>query len=641
MNKYIYSAAAFLSLSCIALTSCQNEMEQMGNPAGKEVTLRVSANRGDAATRTTLTPDGGDLACTWNEGDQLLVVQNSNGAKLGVVTIVEGFDTPNGVFEGKVDLTGHDSVSLVYLGTASNAENYEANNLPINLSAQDGTLASLTSQDVLTAEAKVEDNSYLPTGDGVVEVSITMKRQLAFGYFSLDFGGDVTLEAGDVITIAGEGMKSEGKVNFKNAGNVPTATNYSGSTSITVTKADAGNDFYITMLPLGDVTPTFTVVKGGETYTAELGKHNWISGEFVRKNDAGEAVSVEMKKDTGADDTNNPGNLGNWGANADAIAEVATPLSPKFVSETGWVNNIRNLYNMGGYCTAVEMTNGMVNGLLTSKGTTCYYYQWGRFLGFPSNAATGNTTISGAEKLDYYVGYLGSSGVPVKYTAAYMGNSSAYNKQRAIDWSIVFGQTNNDYLDYIYNNANNGSWYDRSPNPAPTGYRIPTMDELSFFIPSTEEVNGSYAEIKVVDGVKYAVKWTVGKVGSRGYVDITSVKTTETSVSATSSIFNSADASSVRIVAYGYMQDDGKLASNGSIGLYWSSDSGEQNAIDGVKGKGGRALYLEVSGTTAYLCELCAPFGFGGNVMLIKDPTATATKIKPWLPYSYDYTAIK
>ena len=89
------------------------------------------------------------------------------------------------------------------------------------------------------------------------------------------------------------------------------------------------------------------------------------------------------------------------------------------------------------------------------------------------------------------------------------------------------------------------------------------------------------------------------------------------------------------------MQNDGKLANNGSIGLYWSSDSGTQNAIDGIEGKGGRALYIEVNGNTAYLCELCAPFGFGANVMLIKDDSAEASKIKPWLPYSYDFTAIK
>lgn len=643
MKKYIYSAAALMTLSMLTLTSCQNEMEQLGSPAGKEVLLRVTASRGDAATRTSLENDGnGGLTCNWNEGDQLLVVNNSNGSKLGVLTIVKGFDTPNGTFEGNVNLEGQDAISLVYLGTAGKAETYTANSMEINLSAQNGSFASLTDQDVLTAEAKVDDQNFLPTGN-TVETSVTMTRQLAFGYFTLDFGEDVTLAAGDVITISGEGLKSEGKVNFKNGGSIPTVTNYSGSTTITVTKKEAGNDFYITMLPFGDVTPTFTVVKGSDTYTATLGKHNWKAGEYVRFNDNGtyKGVTVKMEKDGGVDDTDNPGNLNNWGGNNEGVSENATSLSPKFVSETGWVNNIRNLANMGGYCTAVEIGNGMVNGLLTSKGTTAYYYQWGRFLGFPSNAATGNTTIAGAEKLDYFVGYLGSSGVPVKYTAAYMGNSDAYTKQRALDWSIVFGQTNNKYLDYIYNNANNSNWYDRSPNPAPTGYRIPTMDELSFFIPSTEEVNGSYAEIKVVDGVKYAVKWEVGKAGSRGLVTVTSVKTTETSVNANSSIFNSSEASSVTIVAYGYIQNDGKLAENGVVGLYWSSDSGNKIDIDGVSGKGGRALYLEVNGTTAYLCELCAPFGFGGNVMLISDPTATATKIKPWLPYSYDYTAIK
>ncbi len=627
--------------SAVGLTSCQNDMDEMG---GKEVTLKVTAQRGEALTRTTLEEDGeGNLACKWNEGDQLLVINNASGKKIGVITLKSGAGTNNGVFEGKVDLTGQSNVSLVYLGSATEAEPYasDVNNIALNVSEQDGTLASLTSKDVLTAEAAVKDIYYVKN-EATAEV--TMTRQMAHGYFSLDFSeaGNLTLEEGDVITITGDGLRSEGKVNFKNGGSVPTTATYTGSTTITITKKEAGNDFYLTMLPVGSVTPTFTVVKDGETYTSTLTAHNWVSGEFVRKNDKGEAVSLKMEKEASVpEDPNSPGDLSNWGASNSAIAAVATPLSPKFVSETGWTNNIRNLYNMGGYCTAVEITNGMQNGLLTSQGGYYYFFQWGRFLGFPSNVAGTSMNIPGASNLDYFVGYLGSSGVPVKYTAAYMGNSSDYNKQRALDWSIVFGQTNNNYLDYIYNNANNGSWYDRCPNPAPTGYRIPTMAELSFFIPSVEEVNGSYAEVKDVNGVKYAVKWVVGKSGTTGYVDVTSVKTKETSVTVNSSVFESADAKTVRIAAYGYLQNNGKQAGSGEIGFYWSSESGTQNAIDGVSGKGGRAMYIEVSGTKAILCELCPPFGFGGNVLLIKDPEATANKIKPWLPYSYDFTAIK
>lgn len=632
-----------MCVSVFGLTSCQNEMDNLG---GKEVTLRVTANRGEAATRTTLAPDGeGNLACTWDNGDQLLVVKNSDGSKLGVITLVSGADSDEGVFEGKVNLDGHDAVFLVYLGKAGNAETYADKNLALNVSAQDGTLASLTSKDVLAAEAAIKDGDYVSYDR--VETRVEMIRQLAHGYFELNFGDGVELEVGDEITITGEGLRSEGKVNFKNGGNVPTITNYTGSTTITVTKKEAGNDFYLTMLPVGNVTPTFTVEKDGVTYTAELGVHKWVSGEFVRgaansTNETGfDPVSVSMEKVADDVDPTNPGNFDNWGASYDAIPEVATPLSPKFVSEDGWTNNIRNLYNMGGYCTAVEIQNGMMNGLLTSKGGNCYFFQWGRFLGFPSNVAGSSLTIPGADRLAPLVGYLDESGVPVRYTVASMGNSSAFNKQRALDWSIVYGMTsNNRYLDYIYGNGSCSNWYDRSPNPAPTGYRIPTMDELSFFIPSTEKVNGSYAEVKPVNGVKYAVKWTVGKVGTLGCVDITSVKTSESKVTVNSSIFNSQSAKTIKIVAYGYMQDDGTHDQAGVIGLYWSSDSGKEDAID-TGGKGGRALYVEVNGNTAFLCEMCAPFGFGGNVMLIKDPTAVASKIKPWLPYSYDNTAIR
>ena len=102
MKKNIYLAASLLTLSAIGLTSCQNEMEDMGNKVGKEVLLRVTANRGDADTRTTLESNGaGGLTCKWSEGDKLLVVDNSNGSKIGVISLVKGENTPDGTFEGK------------------------------------------------------------------------------------------------------------------------------------------------------------------------------------------------------------------------------------------------------------------------------------------------------------------------------------------------------------------------------------------------------------------------------------------------------------------------------------------------------------------------------------------------------------
>lgn len=334
--------------------------------------------------------------------------------------------------------------------------------------------------------------------------------------------------------------------------------------------------------------------------------------------------------------------MGNWSDKEDNTNPVASTFSPVFASRLdGWVLNAGNSYDVyGGWCYAVDITNGLHNGLLTSKANTCFYYQWGRYLGFPSNVAGSSTTFFGAESVNIFVGYLGDNGAgtPVKYTAAYMGNSSAYNVQKSKDWSICFGQTNNNYLDYIYGNANNTDWYDRSDNPCPDGYRIPTYAELSVFIPSTKEVNGSYAEVKTINGKKYAMKWVVGSSNSISYVDVYSVETTEASVSASSSIFNGV--SPKRIWAYGYLMNNGKQSNWGSTAAYWSSDSGTNNALDNVSGKGGRALYIEFSGSTAAFEELNIPFGFGLPVMPIKDTDAKASKCRPWLPYSWDMTQL-
>ncbi|MBD5262546.1 MAG: fimbrillin family protein [Bacteroides sp.] len=488
MKKYIYSAAALMTLSMLTLTSCQNEMEQLGNPAGKEVLLRVTASRGDAATRTTLENDGdGGLTCKWNEGDQLLVVNNGNGSKLGVLTIVKGFDTPNGTFEGNVNLEGKDAISLVYLGTAGKAETYTANSLEINLSAQNGSFETLTDQDVLTAEAKVDDQNFLPTGN-TVETSVTMTRQLAFGHFTLDFDGDVTLAAGDVITISGEGLKSEGKVNFRNGGSIPTATNYSGSTTITVTKEEGGNDFYITMLPFGDVTPTFTVVKGSDTYTATLGKHNWKAGEYVRFNDNGtyKGVTVKMEKVAKVEGDGKIFGI-KWAAVNDR-------------SWIDWSNYADDAFYFS-YIPGISLEEQGINVNYTGdnieKGTSnpyVYHYQWGRNFGFA--ASTG--TLSG-------VRLPNSSNKPNSWASKYsyyqiiQGPGSPAQSIEYVDYFIW--TTGNDWC-----NSNMSSWpvnIDEDGgrmSVTPEGFRLPTKNDFQTLLPGVSGTKYTAKKTFTVDG---------------------------------------------------------------------------------------------------------------------------------------------
>lgn len=653
-----------MCVSVFGLTSCQNEMDNLG---GKEVTLRVTANRGEAATRTTLAPDGeGNLACTWDNGDQLLVVKNSDGSKLGVITLVSGAGNDEGVFEGKVNLDGHDAVSLVYLGKAGDAETYADKYLALNVSAQDGTLASLTSKDVLAAEAAIKDGDYVSYDR--VETRVEMIRQLAHGYFELNFGDGVELEVGDEITITGEGLRSEGKVNFKNGGNVPTITNYTGSTTITVTKKEAGNDFYLTMLPVGNVTPTFTVEKDGVTYTAELGVHKWVSGEFVRAanttSDKGfDPVTVSMEKVADDVDPTNPGFMSNWGGAGELIKPSYTDtreVSGKY-SGNGWCYNQYSVYTGDLWCDPIIYhSNGIVNGALYStRNASPSYYQWGRWMGFPYNASMLKINSYGQPINNYWAAdnafALGESikdNARVKYQNTQYGSvyggyfaimnttawiSSGWTNEMAKKASIIFGAAStqgNDYLDYIKSSdplAGVCSWEDRSGNPCPDGWRIPTFAELRNLIPGggvSGTVSGTKVEVREINGQKIAFRYKV-TTNSDGIpcVNIESAPTSKSTVSTNDPVFDGAKV--LTIGAYGFIGYNGSINKYKTQALIWSSDSYKNSY-----GVGGTCLIIEFSGSTASFIGSYQDRIYGMNIIPIRDENAKHTDLRPWFPYS-------
>lgn len=629
-KNFIYTASALLISSAFTLTSCQSD-EDFGTTPYGEVHLTVTANRDQAGSRTSFEHDGnGGLLTNWDDNDQLVVTDEA-GTNLGVLTITSGAGTSSATFEGTVNLGDLEAVNIHYLGNAlTEGLNEVKNEVTFDMSAQNGSFASLTDYDYLYSQTVVTN-----LNNGTATATIDMARAFATGYFTLDCA-DFSLEAGDVVIIsAAEGTTLYSKPVMK-LRNSSWTRNVAAEGTVTITKAEAGNDFYVIFPAAQDITPVFTVAKGSTVYTASLGKHSWTAQTHVNA-DGTSNTPIKVTDWTKDVQPANPGDMGNWGANDEKVDVTGTPFTPTFASRLdAWTLNAGNSYDyIGGWCRCIEYTNGIYNGLLTSKSSSCFYFQWGRYLGFPSNVATGNSYPYNAEAVNLNVGYRQDPpGTVVAYTAAYMGNSSAYNVQRSNDWAICFGQTNNDYLDYIYQNASNGNWYERSVNPCPDGYRLPTYAELSVFIPSTEVVNGSYAEVKVINGKKYAFEWKVGKSNGLYYIDVRSAETTLDKVSVGASIFD--DSPTKRIWAYGYLMNNGKQSEWGTTAAYWSSDSGDNNALDNVYGKGGRALYIEFSGSTANFAELNIPFGFGLPVMPVKDSEAKASSIKPWFPYADD-----
>ena len=165
--------------------------------------------------------------------------------------------------------------------------------------------------------------------------------------------------------------------------------------------------------------------------------------------------------------------------------------------------------------------NGIKNGLLTSNDdyNYVYYYQWGRWLGFPSScerthfnsggSADGyypdeSQNLKGVNKYNLDLGYVFDSGLMVSYGTCWMGNNS-WTVERSNNCSIIFGKVyslGTSSLDYVGANEEN-TWEGRCGNPCPDGYRIPTATELEALIPSEGEINGSLAEIKEIDGIRY------------------------------------------------------------------------------------------------------------------------------------------
>lgn len=635
-KKYLYGLSALMLVSGMAtMTSCQSEEDLIGG--GQKVMLTISADKQDEATRTQFTPSGKDLNSVWTAGDQLLITTHSGIA--GVVTLSSGAGTASGVFKGEVTLSdnGEDEIALFYLGKGVDPANVKDKKYIIDLSSQTDNLEGLAEKDFLATTTLVKNMN------GTATASVAMNRLVDEAYFTLALPDGLTLGEGDVVTISGDNMTVGRAITLSNtSGDVwgwdNTAANQVTG-SITVTKtSEMGNALYFTMHGNQTVAPTFTVTKDGYRYTATMSTaHTWNGSQFVNNNGEPIAVTDWTKEKEPTD----PGDFDNWPSNSEDGDMTYTVIGPYFDSEDGgWTNNIRNIYNMGGWVRTVEYTNGLFHGLLTSNSSSCFYFQWGRYLGFPSNVAGSSKEAPGASYLPLLIGYLGKSGTPVKYTAEYMGNSSSDNLKRSLDWAIVFGQTNNKQLDYLYGNGSHSSWEERCGNPCPDGYRVPTKNELLVLRPSTGQVKGSYAEIKNINGKKYAMKWVVGSSNNISYVDVYSVETTLNSVTTSSSVFNGLTPK--RVWAYGYLMDNGEQSNWGSVACYWASDANLNNALDGVSGYGGYILYIEFEGTTANFGDdgMTMPFGFGAPVMPIKDESAKAIKITPLFPYSSDYTSL-
>ena len=611
----------------------------------KERFISVNVYREAPSTRTDVSDIEGSLVYTWSEGDQLLVTDQSGEQIATLVLNEEDAGETYGTFTGYGELPNNQTLNLnfIYLGndvsTSGKSETY-----PINIASQDGQLASLPTTDIMssTQSVTISDNAVWIEEFG-------LQKRLASAHYTLKFPTGVEMN-GEAVTISGEHIYNATSLSLANGELVTPHT----QGDITVTNGTG--DFYIRVIPTTGYAPTFRVTIGGVEYTgSKESRDDFTAGKFLRAADGTGAV-VEMTAEQAEEDPSNPGNTDHW-----ANADVNVPMGYEngtltYVSQAdGWTTNVRSVYQYGGFGTMITYkNNGIKNGILTSNDdyNYVYYYQWGRWLGFPSSCKNTHFTdggdaygsypvesqyLKGINEFDTRLGYVFDSGIVPSYGTCWMGNNS-WTVERSNNCSIIFGKVEGAYrttpLDYVGANEEN-TWEGRCGNPCPDGYRLPTAAELEALIPSEGEINGSLAEIKEIDGIRYAMQWKVLRNGSnRPYVEIKSVRTTENSVEVDDDIFN--EVTPVQLPAYGYLDNQAELQGSNTIGVYWSSDSGTNN-IGGTNGRGGKYLEINFNGNSAVMGMGVAPRGFGGTILPIKDSNAKAAPLTPWLPVTISY----
>lgn len=626
----------------MALAGCQSE-EQLAGPQGRDVLMTVSISKENVSdnTRTALSEEGGSLNCVWSNGDMVLVT-DANGAKKGVLTILEGqAGNPTAQFAGSLSglANGETDLNFLYLGTDEKNPAKVTNPYLMDHSSPAGTIESLSGKDLLTSTQKVS------VADGIAYTEdMGLSRKVAFAHFELIFPDGVNYN-NEIVSISGEGLNNTLSLDLSNS-----MTYAQGG--MTIDK----KDFYITMLPGNVSSLTFTVEVGDLYFKGVLGAHEWKAGEFVRKSNG---VGVPVKMVETEPEPENPGDINNWGGEVGYPELVRVPFDRRPSSE-GWAENTRVNFEDFGFTPWFEYKYNAIKGSYLSSatygdGAEAKYFQWGRWMGFPSSVvyATVNMTgyaadfryakyprgINPNQQIQLYYCWPMEDGMDSRPTYAYSSQVSRWTPQIAVNSSIIFGVNTSGNQDYLpkYNKADD-TWEGRSGNPCPDKYRVPTKDELSVFVPEGEVFEGSHAEVKTVNGKKFAMRWTLSGTS----VNIVSVETSKNEVSVNDPIFEGVEGITLEACGMIYgkapqISDPGGAmfgTSFGGIkqGGYWSSTSGSlpENA-----GYGAWALMVYVKGNTCQLSMEVAERSLGICIIPFKDRKAKSTAIRPYYPLGY------
>lgn len=689
MKQYIYSALALTAV--MGFTSCQNEevMPSVDN-ATRQVTLTITADRGDLDTRTTMGVVNGDLVTYWENTDKLIVTNEvetgitaQNFGVLNFAGYVDEADHTKAKFSNTITLPASTKyVRLTYLGKkyTANLDSYTGD-IEYSVANQTGTLADLTQNDVLYTY----DPITIPTDKtNFVEEDVMLTRLLSYGYFELK-DLPVDLVKGDVIKVT----DPNGSLVVMKKISVNKTQDYSSvqpTNTITITKGETGNKFYLAMVPQ-TCSLQFEVTKNGIKYTATLGENEWKATEYYREDANNTPIAVsEWTEEVLPTD---PGDMSNWGAPTGNVTYsdngLRTPNADPYTH--GWLYNLYMGFAQNCFFNPIEFTsNGVVDGYLYS---THYkepsYFQWGRWLGFPlevgiapllsynGNLASNYSVNDNSYPACIPVGTTSSlfqytnSNIPAYYSRINTTTWKDWDVEKSKDAAIVFGvdptsMSANKAFDYIVGGYNkDAKWSDRGANPCPTGYRLPTTAELRMLIPSTTSFSSNVEKKTSSTGKTYAMRWTVGTktvdssrptnvAAIAKQYSITNNVTSSNSIptltiasfeidandpvpSANDVRFNTA--SSITIAAYGSLSTNGCINFYGARARIWSSESLQYASSTGVSGYAGACLEVRFSNgkVTSIGINTCDR-AYGANIIPIRDPKAVGGTLQPYFPFN-------
>ncbi|MBD5274649.1 MAG: hypothetical protein HDS37_00840 [Bacteroides sp.] len=282
-SKYVYAFAGLL----LGLTACSNE--DLTSPsetpvAGKTVHVTLTVDRSNGNTRTVVNEnlDGLSLYSKWVEGDKLLVVNSAN-KQVGELTIVDGFNSSEGVFSGNATLANTETYTLIYLGGSNeNGGAYAgwidgtgiSNPVATTPDRESGFTVSGALDDLCRADLmKQEGVQFLISDENACPAeNVTLDAVNAMAHFTLT--------------------------------NLP--TDYSGATltvnygEVKHTISTIGEDLYLPM-PTGSYILSFSLVNGDDTYTASINGGNAVTVTPLYYGDTddngnGKGILVELKE---------------------------------------------------------------------------------------------------------------------------------------------------------------------------------------------------------------------------------------------------------------------------------------------------------------------------------------------------------